>query len=125
MHSRIITCSIKLNDVEKFRRTINNEFLPRIQASPGFLENIESVDPSTGQYCCVTVWKSEADVKNYDQGLFQEIAGKLGPLMAGAPAVLTLPVDNASAHNMRAGRARAEGYIGNANPSPSGDTPAI
>jgi quinol monooxygenase YgiN len=107
MFSRIITCDIKSDKVDEFRNAINNDFLPRIQAQPGFLENIESCDPSSGKYCCVTLWKSEADVKNYDSGLFQEIAGRLVPLMDGNPTVQTLPVDNASAHNIRAGRSAA------------------
>ncbi|HLW82361.1 MAG TPA: hypothetical protein VKS20_10005 [Candidatus Acidoferrales bacterium] len=107
MFSRIITCDIKSDKVDEFRNAINNEFLPRIQAQPGFLENIESCDPSSGKYCCVTLWKSEADVKNYDNGLFQEIAGKLVPLMDGNPSVQTLPVDNSSVHNIRAGRSAA------------------
>lgn len=107
MFSRIITCDIKSDKVNEFRNAINNDFLPRIQAQPGFLENIESCDPSSGKYCCVTLWKSEADVKNYDNGLFQEIAGKLVPLMDGNPTVQTLPVDNASAHRLHAGRATA------------------
>lgn len=74
---------------------------------PGFIENIESLDPATGKYCCVTLWKSEADVKNYDNGLFQEIAGALGPLMEGAPVVQTLPVENSSVHKIRHGQSAA------------------
>lgn len=107
MISRVITCTIQRDKVDEFRNAINNEFLPRIQAQPGFLENVESCDPSTGKYHCLTLWNSEADVRNYDHGLFQEIAGRLAPLMAGAPDVQTLPVDNASAHRMRAGEMSA------------------
>lgn len=101
------TAPIKPGRVNEFGNAINNEFLPRIQKQPGFLENIESVDPASGQYCCATLWKSEADVKNYDNGLFQEIDGRLVPLMDGAPAVQTLPVDNASSQNVHAGRVAA------------------
>lgn len=107
MQSRIITCSIDPSKVSEFKSALNNEFLPRIQAQPGFVENIESLDPATGKFCCVTLWKSEADVKNYDHGLFQEIAGKLGPLMEDAPVVQTLPVENSSAHNIRHGQSAA------------------
>ena len=103
MYSRIITCTIQRDRVDEFRNTINNEFLPQIQAQPGFLENVESCDPSSGKYVCLTLWKSEADVRNYDKGLFQEIAGRLAPLMEGAPDVQTMPVENASAQNMRSG----------------------
>lgn len=104
MFSRIITCNIQRDKVDEFRNAVNNEFLPRIQAQPGFLENIESCDPSSGKYVCMTVWKSEADVRNYDHVLFQEIAGRLAPLMEGAPDVQTLLVENASAQNMRSGQ---------------------
>ena len=103
MYSRVITCTIQRGKVDEFRNALNNEFLPQIQAQPGFLENVESCDPTSGKYVCLTLWKSEADVRNYDKGLFQEIAGRLGPLMEGAPDVQTLPVENASALNMRSG----------------------
>ena len=102
MHSRIITCSIQRDKVNEFRNAIT-QFLPRIQAQPGFLENIESCDPASGKYICLTLWKSEADVRNYDNGLFREIGERIGPLMQGAPDILTLPVDNASAHNLYMG----------------------
>lgn len=103
MYSRVITCTIQQDKVDEFRNALNNEFLPRIQAQPGFLENVESCDPSSGKYHCLTLWKSEADIRNYDEGLFQEIAGRLGPMMAGAPDVQTLAVENASAQNVRSG----------------------
>jgi len=103
MVSRVINCTIKPDKVDEFRNVINDEFLPRIQAQQGFLENIESCDPESGEYCCVTLWGSTSDVRNYDDGLFQEIAARLVPLMQGAPIVKTLPVENSSAHNIRAG----------------------
>ncbi len=107
MQSRVITCTISPLKIAEFKSAVNDEFLPRIQAQPGFIENIESLDPSSGKFCCVTLWRSEADVRNYDNGLFQEVAAKLGPLMEGAPTVQTLPVENSSAHNIRSGRAIA------------------
>ena len=107
MVSRIITCTIDPQKVEKFKEGLNNEFLPRIQEQPGFVSNLESLDPDTGKFCCVTVWQSAADVRNYDEGLFQEIAGALSPLMQEQPKVETLPVENSSMHNIRAGKAAA------------------
>jgi quinol monooxygenase YgiN len=105
MYSRIVNCTIDPSRMEKFRSELNGKFLPRIQAQPGFLENIESLDPATGRYCCVTLWKSAADVQRYDNGLFQEIATELGPLMQGAPSVETLPVENSSVHRIASGTA--------------------
>jgi quinol monooxygenase YgiN len=107
MVSRIINCTIDPAKVGEFKAALNSNFLPRIQAQPGFVDNIESLDPATGQFTCMTLWKSTADVQNYDKGLFQEIAGALGPLMQGAPTVQTLPVENSSVHNIQSGKAAA------------------
>lgn len=103
MVSRVINCTIKPDKVDEFRNAINDEFLPRIQAQQGFLENIESCDPASGEYCCLTLWESASDVRNYDNGLFQEIAARLVPMMQGSPTVRTLPVENSSSHHLRAG----------------------
>jgi quinol monooxygenase YgiN len=105
--SRIIQCTIDPAKVSEFKNALNNQFLPRIQAQPGFLENIESLDPATGQFSCLTLWKSQADVEKYDKGLFQEVSSKLVPLMRGNPTVQTLPVENSSVHHIKAGKAAA------------------
>lgn len=105
MYSRTITCKIDPARMDEFRSSLNGELLPRIQSQPGFVENVESLDPATGDFCCMTLWEDKADVENYDQGLFQEIAAKLGPLMVEGPAVKTLPVENSSVHRVAAGKA--------------------
>lgn len=107
MLSRIITCAIDPSKVNEFRTALNEEYLPRIQAQPGFVDNIESLDTNTGKYCCVTLWESAADVQNYDNGLFKEIATNLGPMMQDSPNVQTLPVENSSVHHVKTGRAAA------------------
>ena len=106
MYSRIINCTINPDRVDEFRTALNTQ-LPRIQAQEGFIDNIESLDPATGKFCCVTLWESAADVEHYDSGLFKEIAAGLGPLMQSGPTVQTLPVENSSAHNIKAGKAAA------------------
>ncbi len=107
MFSRIVSCTINPAKVSEFRTALNNQFLPRIQSQPGFIDNIESLDPATGQFNCVTLWKTAADVEKYDKGLFQEVAAGLVPLIQEGPTVRTLPVENSSVHNVKAGRATA------------------
>jgi quinol monooxygenase YgiN len=105
MYSRVITCKIDTSRLDEFRAALNNEFLPRIQKQQGFIDNIESLDPATGEFCCTTLWNNRSDVENYDNGLFQEVAAKLGPLMTEQPTVRTLPVENSSVHRVAAGKA--------------------
>ena len=104
MFSRTVTCKIDPSMIDEFRSALNEDFLPRIQAQPGFVDNIESLDTETGEFCCTTLWKSESDVKNYDDGLFQEVAANLAPMIEG-PSVKTLPVENSSIHRVAAGKA--------------------
>src|SRR5207253_3231456 len=54
MYSRIVNCTIDPAKVGEFKAALNNEFLPRIQAQPGFIDNIESLHPATGQFSCMT-----------------------------------------------------------------------
>ncbi len=107
MISRLITCTINPAKLNDFKNALNNQFLPRIQAQPGFVDNIESLDPATGQFSCMTLWKTKSDVENYDKGLFKEVASNLTPLMQGNPTVQTLPVENSSVHHVKAGKAAA------------------
>ncbi len=107
MFSRIVSCTINPAKVSEFRTALNNQFLPRIQSQPGFIDNIESLDPATGQFTCLTLWKTASDVEKYDKGLFQEVAAGLVPLIQEGPTVQTLPVENSSVHNVKAGRATA------------------
>ena len=107
MFSRLITCTINPARLDDFKDTLNTQFLPRIQALPGFMDNIESLDPATGQFSCMTLWKTKSDVENYDNGLFKEVAAGLTPLMQGNPTVQTLPVENSSMHHVKAGSAAA------------------
>jgi heme-degrading monooxygenase HmoA len=81
--------------------------LPKVQAQPGFVENIEALDPNTGQFSCTTVWQSRTDVENYDNSAFPEIAAKMSPLLTGNPTVQTLPVENSSVNRVRAAAAGA------------------
>jgi len=105
MYSRTVTCKIDTSKMSDFREALNEEFLPRIQEQPGFIDNLESLDPATGEFSCTTLWNSRADIENYDNGLFQEVAARLGPLMTEQPTVKTLPVENSSAHRVAAGKA--------------------
>ncbi len=107
MFSRIITCTIDPDKVGDFKTALNETFLPRIQSQSGFVNNIESLDPVSGRFCCLTVWKSASDLDNYDNGLFKEVATSLRSLMLDIPTVQTLPVENSSMHHVKAGRAAA------------------
>jgi quinol monooxygenase YgiN len=107
MISRIITCTIDPEKISEFKSALNDNFLPRIQTQSGFIDNLESLDPATGDFCCMTLWESAEDVKNYSDGLFQEVAASLTPLLKEQPTVRTLPVENSSLHKIKAGRAAA------------------
>src|SRR5215475_3568710 len=105
MFARIISCTVQPAKVNEFRALLNDKLLPIVQAQPGFMENIEALDPQSGQFSCTTLWKSREDVENYDNGVFPEIASKISPMLQSNPVVQTLPVENSSTHHVRAAAA--------------------
>jgi quinol monooxygenase YgiN len=107
MVARIVTCTVQPAKVNEFRTLLNEKLLPLVQAQQGFVENIESLDPNTGQFSCTTLWNSRSDVEKYDNSVFPEIASKMSPLLQGNPSVQTLPVENSSTHRVRAAAASA------------------
>lgn len=107
MVSRIVHWTVEVAQVSGFKAAWNEQFLPRIQALPGFVENIESLDPSTGKFCSVTIWQSSADEQRYAEGLYREISRGFRPAVKESPSVETLPVLNSSTQHVFAGRAVA------------------
>jgi len=107
MIARIVTCAVQPARVNEFRKLLSDQILPLVQAQPGFVENIEALDPNTGQFSCTTLWNSRSDVETYDNSVFPEVASKMSPMLQGNPNVQTLPVENSSAHRVRAAAASA------------------
>jgi hypothetical protein len=105
MLARIISCTVQPDKISEFRNLLNDKLLPVVQSQPGFLENIEALDPNTGQFSCTTLWKSRQDIEHYDNGVFPDIASKVSPMLQGNPVVQTLPVENSSTHRVRAAAA--------------------
>lgn len=104
MISRIVTCNIKPEKLNEFRNALNQQFLPRIQRQHGFVDVVESIDPTTGTFVCNTFWNTRQDVDNYDNGLFPEVAKALTPLLQNEPTIQTLNVENSTVHNIAAGK---------------------
>jgi hypothetical protein len=107
MISRIVDCQVCPEKLAEFRKALNDTFGPRIKSQTGFVDIIESLDPSTGHFVCNTFWKSRDDVKRYDSGLFQEVATGLTPYLNGAPHVDTMEVETSTVHRIAAGRSAA------------------
>jgi len=105
MIARIVTCTVQPAKVSEFRALLNDKLLPLVQAQPGFVENVEALDPASGQFSCTTLWNSRPDLEKYDNGIFPDVASKMSPLLQGNPTVQTLPVENSSVHRVRAATA--------------------
>ncbi|MGI9102440.1 MAG: putative quinol monooxygenase [Terriglobales bacterium] len=107
MISRIVSCNIKPDKLNEFRATLKTAVLPNLTRQAGFVDLIESIDTSTGQFVCTTFWDTHQDVENYDQTLFQEVAQALIPLINGDPEIKTLTVENSTVHDISSGKSAA------------------
>ena len=107
MVARIISCTVQPAKVNEFRTLLNNKLLPMVQSQPGFIENVEALDPVSGQFSCTTLWRSREDIERYDNSVFPEVASKMSPMLQGNPVVQTLPVENSSTHRVMRAAASA------------------
>ncbi len=105
MFSRIVECEIQTSKLGELRNTLNNTVLPHLRQQPGFVDVVESCDPDTGEFVCMTLWKTKEDVERYERERFPEHAQKLQPLTIGQVTVRTLPVETSSIHRIAAGKA--------------------
>jgi hypothetical protein len=71
------------------------------------VDNIESLDPTTCQFHCMTLWENKKAVERYDDSLFHEVAQALTPFLVDEPLVRTMTVENSSIHHIKAGMAAA------------------
>ena len=69
MVSRIVDCNVRPENLEQFKATLSERFLPRIKQQPGFVDLVESADEN-GHFVCMTLWRTPADVERYDKELF-------------------------------------------------------
>lgn len=107
MISRIVNCTVPPEKVNEFTTRLSTTHVPRIKNQPGFVDIIESVDPNTGNFVCMTLWRTRQDVDRYEKSLFQEIAQDLTPFLKDEPQVQTLNVENSTPHHIERGKAQA------------------
>ena len=105
MITRIVQCQLKTDRIEQARQALLTEVHPKLRQQPGFVDVIESLDPATGKFVCMTLWKTPEDVRKYDEKTFPEIAQKLTPLVNGEVTVDTLTVENSTIHRIAQGKA--------------------
>jgi len=105
MFSRIVDANIRTDKLNEFKTTLNREFVPRIKQQPGFVDLVESVDPASGHFVCMSLWKTQEDLDRYNNTLFQEIATAVTPLLSDPPKVHSGKVENSTVHKVAAGQA--------------------
>lgn len=107
MISRIVQLNVKKECLGDLRQALAETYNPRIKQQPGFVDMVQSLDAQSGQFVCMSLWKSSEDVARYDSGLFQEIATAVTPLVTDAPTVKTMTVETDTIHQVARGAVAA------------------
>ena len=107
MFTRIVQCHLKNQRLDEARQALNNEVIPQLRRQPGFIDVIESLEPQTGQFVCMTLWNTREDADRYGQTEFPKTATRLRDFIADEPTVNTLQVETSTVHNIAKGKAAA------------------
>ncbi len=107
MFSRIVQCTLKNNRIDEARQTINSEVLPQLRKQPGFIDVIESLEPNSGHFVCMSLWRTREDADRYGNTEFNRIANRLREFVTEEPTVNTYQVETSTIHNIAKGKAAA------------------
>jgi heme-degrading monooxygenase HmoA len=107
MFSRIVQCHLKNNRLDDARQALVNELIPQLRRQPGFIDVIESLEPQTGQFVCMTLWKTREDADRYGQTEFAKAATRLREFLVDEPSIQTLQVETSTVHNIAKGKQAA------------------
>lgn len=104
MFTRIVQCNVKKASVPTVQDALAKQVVPLIRQQPGFVDLVESLNPETGQFVCMSIWKTQEDSDRWGQK-FGEVASGLQPLVEGQVAVSTGKLETSTAHKVAAGKA--------------------
>jgi len=107
MFSRIVQCNLKNNRLDEARQAFSTEVIPNLRKQPGFVDVVESLDAQTGQFVCMTLWRTREDADRYGQTEFNRIVPKVRDFINGEPTVNTLQVETSTIHNIAKGKQAA------------------
>lgn len=107
MFSRIVQCNLKQNRLDEARQALSSEVIPNLRKQPGFIDVVESLDAQTGQFVCMTLWRTREDADRYGDTEFNRIAPKLREFTTNEPTVNTLQVETSTVHNIAKGKQAA------------------
>src|SRR5512141_2150725 len=103
MFSRIVQCTLKNNRLDEARQTLNTDVLPQLRKQPGFIDVIESLEPNTGHFVCMSLWRTREDADRYGNTEFNRIATRLREFVTDEPTVNTYQVETSTIHNIAKG----------------------
>jgi len=107
MFSRIVQCTLKNNRLDDARQALSTEVIPNLRKQPGFIDAIETLDAQTGQFVCMTLWRTREDADRYGQTEFNRIAPRLREFTQDEPTIRTLAVETSTIHNIAKGKQAA------------------
>ena len=104
MFTRIVQCNVKSDSVPTVQDALVQQVIPLIRQQPGFVDVVESLNSETGQFVCMSIWKTQEDSDRWGEKLGQ-LAPALQPLVEGKVTVSTGKLETSTAHNVAAGKA--------------------
>lgn len=93
MYARVTTGQMQPDKIDDAARVYRESIVAAMRQAQGFKNLLVLTDRATGKGLVISVWESEADMRASEaSGFYQQQAGKLAHLLAGAPSFETYEV---------------------------------
>jgi heme-degrading monooxygenase HmoA len=90
--------------VPDVQNALEKQVIPLLRQQQGFVDVVESLNSETGQFVCMSIWKTQEDSERWGEK-FTQLAAGLQPLVEGQVTVSTGRLETSTPHNVAHGKA--------------------
>jgi len=102
MYARLVTCTLKPNQLNSFKETLEKQVIPMLRKQIGFKDEMTFVGPSGTEVRTISIWDNKANGETYNSTTYPDVLKSLASVLEGTPQVKTYEVAHSTFHKIPA-----------------------
>jgi hypothetical protein len=102
MYARIVSISLKSNNVSEFTQTFEQDILPLLRKQNGFQDEITFLSPNGKDVLAISLWDRKESADVYSRDTYPQVLKALEKVADGTPEVRAYEVGTSTFHEIAA-----------------------
>jgi hypothetical protein len=102
MYARIVSISLKSNNVSEFTQTFEQDILPLLRKQNGFQDEITFLSPNGKDVLAISLWDRKESADGYSRDTYPQVLKALEKVADGTPEVRAYEVGTSTFHEIAA-----------------------